>query len=112
MATTVAEIVWLKGLFKELETEIRLPIRVFCDSKAAIQITAHPIFHERTKHFDIDCHFVREKIVEGLIQTHYINTKDQPADLLTKGLCKPLHETFINKLGMKNIFSYSKLEGE
>ncbi|XP_069144617.1 uncharacterized mitochondrial protein AtMg00810-like [Solanum lycopersicum] len=112
MATTVAEIVWLKGLFKELETEIRLPIRLFCDSKAAIQIADHPIFHERNKHFDIDYHFVREKIVEGLIQTHYINTKDQPADLLTKGLCKPQHEAFINKLGMKNIFSYSKLEGE
>lgn len=52
-------------------------------------------------------HFVREKILEGLIQTHYINTKDQPADLLTKGLCKPQHEAFINKLGMKNVFSYS-----
>ena len=112
MATTVVEIVWLKGLFKELETEIRLPIRLFCDSKAAIQIATHPTFHERTKHFDIDCHIVREKILEGLIQIHYINTKDQPADLLTKGLCKPQHEAFIHKLGMKNIFSYSKLEGE
>ena len=89
MATTVAEIVWLKGLFKELGTEISLPIKLFCDSKVAIQIAVHPIFHERTKRFDIDCHFVREIFLEGLIQTHYINTKDQPTDLLTKELCKP-----------------------
>lgn len=55
----------MKGLFKELGTEFNLPIRLFCDSKATIQIVTHPFFHERTKHFDIDCPFVREKILEG-----------------------------------------------
>ncbi|XP_069152937.1 uncharacterized mitochondrial protein AtMg00810-like [Solanum lycopersicum] len=107
MATTVAEIVWLKGLFSELGMEIKVPVKVFCDNKAAIQIAAHPIFHERTKHFDIDCHFVREKILEGLIQTQHLGTRDQQADILTKGLCKPQHEEMINKLGMKNVFSNS-----
>ena len=105
MATTVAEIVWLKGLFSELGMEIKVPVKVFCDNKVAIQIAAHPIFRERTKHFDIDCHFVREKILEGLIQTQHLGTRDQQADILTKGLCKPQHEEMINKLGMKNVFS-------
>ena len=67
MATTVAEIIWLKGLFTELGVEVKQPVQLFCDSEATIQIAAHPIFHERTKHFDIDCHFVREKIMDGLI---------------------------------------------
>lgn len=103
MATTVAKLVWLKGLFKEFGIEVNLHTRLFCDSKAAIQIAAHPIFHESPKHFDIDCHFVR------LIQTQM---REQQADLLTKGLCKPQHETLIGKLGMKNIISYSEFEGE
>ena len=98
-------------MFKELGVEVKLPIQLFCDSKAAIQIAAHPIFHERTKHFDIDCHFVREKIMNGLIQTQHIGTKEQQADILTKGLCKPQHELLIDKLGMKNIFFNSQLEG-
>ncbi|KAM3232003.1 hypothetical protein P3L10_017362 [Capsicum annuum] len=76
MATTVAEIIWLTGLFKELRAGIEKPVTPFCDSKAAIQIVAHPIFHERTKHFDIDCHFVREKIQDKLITTQHIGTRE------------------------------------
>ena len=77
MTTTVAEIVWLKGLFRKLGMNIKLPVKVFCENKVAIQIAAYPIFHERTKHFDIDCHCVREKILEGLIQTQYLGTREQ-----------------------------------
>ena len=112
MVTTVAEIIWLKGLFNELGVEVKQPVQLFCDSEATIQIAAHPIFHERTKHFDIDCHFVREKIMDELIQTQHIGTKEQQADILTKGLCKPQHELLIDKLAMKNIFFNSQLEGE
>lgn len=69
MATIVTEITQLKGLFKELDIEAEVPIQLFCDSKAAIHIASHPLFHDKTKYIDIDCHFVREKIQEGLIQT-------------------------------------------
>lgn len=62
MASTVAEITCLTGLFKELGVNVNMLVDLFCDSKAAIQIVANPIFHERTKHIDIDCHFAREKI--------------------------------------------------
>ncbi|XP_016512829.1 putative mitochondrial protein AtMg00810 isoform X1 [Nicotiana tabacum] len=104
MAATVAEVTWLVGLFGELGIAVTNPVQLFYDSKAAIQIATHPIFHERTKHFDIDCHFVREKIQSGQIQTQHIGTKEQPADLLTTSLCKPQHEYLISKLGMKNLF--------
>lgn len=57
LVSTVAEIVWLVGLFRELPADIKVPVFLFCDSKSAIQISANNVFHERTKHIDIDCHF-------------------------------------------------------
>lgn len=61
MTSTTAEIVWLIGLFCELGIKLQLHVRLLCDSKTVIEIAANSIFHERTKHIDIDCHFIREK---------------------------------------------------
>ncbi|XP_015162288.1 uncharacterized mitochondrial protein AtMg00810-like [Solanum tuberosum] len=77
IASTVAEIVWVVGLFTELGITLTLPVFVHCDSKSAIQIAANPVFHERTKHIDIDCHFIHEKILQGLIETVYLSTTEQ-----------------------------------
>ncbi|XP_015160754.1 uncharacterized mitochondrial protein AtMg00810-like [Solanum tuberosum] len=104
MANSAAEITWLVGLFKEFGVHIELPVTMVCDSKAAIQIAANPIFHERTKRIDIDCHHVREKICQGLLKTQYTNTMDQLTDLLTKGLGKAQHQLLMNDLGMMNLF--------
>lgn len=104
MVAIVAEVVWLTGLFKEPGTDLVQPVQLHCDSKAAIQIAAHLIFHERAKHIHIDCHFLREKIVQGLIQTQHIRTTEQLTDLLTKGLYKIQHEYLLGNLGMKDVF--------
>lgn len=101
MTTCAAEITWLIGLYKELGVKVDLPVNVIYDSKAAIQIAANPIFHKMTKHIDIDCDFVREKIC---LETEHINTKDQLADLLTKGLGKTQHSLLLSQLGMKKVF--------
>ncbi|KAM3363277.1 putative mitochondrial protein like [Capsicum galapagoense] len=61
MATAVSEMVWLVGLLEDLGILLNKLITLCCDNKAAMQITANPIYHERTKHIEIDCHFVREK---------------------------------------------------
>ncbi|XP_055806912.1 secreted RxLR effector protein 161-like [Solanum dulcamara] len=75
MARAVAEIIWWVGLLKELRMDITTPVRLCYDTKSAIQITSNPIFHKRTKHIEIDCHFVREKLKDGLIKTEYVGTK-------------------------------------
>lgn len=106
-----AEIVWVTNLFQELGIKLLGPASVHCDSKAAIQIAANPVFHERTKHIEIDCHFIREKIQAGLIKTNYIHTKDQQADLLTKALGRSQHELLVAKLGFLNLFNRSSLRG-
>ncbi|GMI70425.1 cysteine-rich RLK (RECEPTOR-like protein kinase) 8 [Hibiscus trionum] len=104
MAMTTSEIVWLKGLLKDLGNESEEPVTVFCDSKAALQIAANSVFHERTKHIEIDCHFVREKIQKGIIRTDYIPSAEQLADIMTKALGVQQHKYLMNKLGIKDVF--------
>lgn len=105
MAAVVAEIIWVTGLLEELRVKVQKPVHLHCDSKAAIQIAANPIFHERTKHIKMDCHFVRERIKAGLITSNYIPSKQQLADLITKGLGTVQHQLLLSKLGVLNVFN-------
>ncbi|XP_038698406.1 uncharacterized mitochondrial protein AtMg00810-like [Tripterygium wilfordii] len=84
MAAAVSELQWIYHLFQEIQIEIELPMVLHCDSQATIHIANNPVFHERTKHIDIDCHFTREKIQQGLISLSYVKSEKQPADVLTK----------------------------
>ena len=86
MTAVVSEFVWLKDLLKDLSISHDHPALLYCDSKVAIHIAANPVYHERTKHIELDCHFVREKIQDGLVKTFHVSTKHQLADLLTKPL--------------------------
>ncbi|XP_019069809.1 uncharacterized mitochondrial protein AtMg00810-like [Solanum lycopersicum] len=111
LATTISELMWLLGLLKEIGTKIQVPFQVYSDSKAAIHIAGNPVYHERIKHIEIDCHFIREKLQKGLIKVEYIHTKEQPVDVLTKGLSRLQHEHLLSKLGVLNIFAPPSLKG-
>ena len=74
MAQSTCEIMWLHKLLMEVSIKTSVPTKLWCDNQAVLHIVSNPIFHERTKHIEIDCHFVREKIQLSLIATEYVKT--------------------------------------
>lgn len=94
------EAIWLQGLLQHLTGEQPQATIIYCDNQGAIALAKNPQFHARTKHIDIQHHFVREKVAEGKVQLSYIPTDKQIADGLTKALPKDRFVQFRKALGL------------
>ena len=77
--------------------------RLLCDNKAAISISENPIQHDRTKHVEVDRHFIKEKIDEGLIELPFVRSEDQLADILTKIVNGRIFHDALSKLGIGDL---------
>ncbi|XP_050258980.1 uncharacterized mitochondrial protein AtMg00810-like [Quercus robur] len=86
MAIVTSEIVWLISLFKTFGLEHNQAASLYYDSKVALYTTTNPAYHERTKHIEVDCHFIREKIQAGIIKAFHVPLRHQVADFFTKAL--------------------------
>ena len=103
-ALGICEVLWIKRLLEDLKIQVPQPLKLYCDNKSAIAIAHNPVLHDRTKHVEIDKHFIKEKLENGQICMPYLPTSEQIADCLTKGLPKNQFEKLVCKLGLEDIF--------
>uniref|UniRef100_A0A2N9I442 Integrase catalytic domain-containing protein n=1 Tax=Fagus sylvatica TaxID=28930 RepID=A0A2N9I442_FAGSY len=105
MAHTTCELTWLRTVLQEFGLLIQGPTPLYCDNQAAIHIASNPVFHERTKHIEVDCHFVRSKVESKDIITPFVPSGSQLADIFTKALPKNAIDSICSKLGVIDIYS-------
>ncbi|RVW42410.1 Retrovirus-related Pol polyprotein from transposon RE1 [Vitis vinifera] len=98
MAQGICEGIWLNRLLEELRVPLKHPMVLYCDNQAAISIAKNPVHHDRTKHVEIDRHFIKEKIEEGVFKVSYTPTNCQTADILTKALARVNFEDLTENL--------------
>ncbi|GJS47068.1 hypothetical protein Tco_0597189 [Tanacetum coccineum] len=99
-----ANILWMKSQLTDYDI-IYEKVPIFCDNTSAITISNNPVLHSRTKHIDIRYHFIRDHILKGDIELHFIPTQYQLDDIFTKPLDEPTFKRLIVELGMLNIDS-------
>lgn len=90
LANGAAEATWIQSLLKELHVMQSRPPVLWCDNLGATYLSSNPVFHARTKHIEVDFHFVREKVALGNLDVRHIASGDQIADIFTKRATKQM----------------------
>jgi len=105
MATTQAckEAMWWRYFLTELGLPPKGPTVIYSDSQGSIALAKNPEHHDRTKHIDIQYHFIRHQVTVGTVALQYISTEDMVADVLTKPLSKERHRMLITRMGVEAV---------
>ena len=105
MAKGLRELLWLRNLLIEVGFPPHSAMNLFCDNKAAIDISHNPIQHDRTKHVEVDRHFIKQNLEEKIIQFPFAKSEDQLADILTKAISSRNFNDSLDKLGVIDIYT-------
>ena len=95
------EFLWIRQLLTDLRRPTYVPRILFTDNQGAIALAKNPQYHARTKHIDIQLHFIRQCVNNGQIDLEYCPTEDMIADIMTKALGKEKHGKFVDMMGMR-----------
>jgi hypothetical protein len=77
---------WIRTLLKAIGIYLSQPPILWCDNVSALAIASNPVFHARTKHIEVDFHFIRERVLHKDLVVKFVSTTDQLADIFTKSL--------------------------
>ncbi|KAL9250347.1 Retrovirus-related Pol polyprotein from transposon RE1-like protein [Drosera capensis] len=112
VANVVSESCWLRNLLVELHCPIHKATLVYCDNVSAIYLSGKPVQHQRTKHIEMDIHFVCEKVAKGQVRVLHVPSRHQIADIFTKGLPLILFEDFQDSLSVINVVNEDHAEDQ
>ncbi|GJW88612.1 ribonuclease H-like domain-containing protein [Tanacetum coccineum] len=105
VTNVVAETCWLRNLLRELHTPLSSATLVYCDNVSAVYLSCNLVQHQRTKHIEIDIHFVRDLVAAGQVRVLHVLSRYQFADIFTKGLPSALFEEFRSSLSVRSPFA-------
>ncbi|GKV02057.1 hypothetical protein SLEP1_g14541 [Rubroshorea leprosula] len=98
LGDTTSELLSLRWLLEDMGIPQPSSTDLYCDNQSAIKIAHNDVFHERTKHIEVDCHFIRHHVAQGTVHLVFIGSADQPADLFTKAHFPRRFRTLLSKL--------------
>lgn len=105
MALATAELIWIESLLTEIGFPLQSPPVLWCDNMGAGSLASNPVFHARTKHIEIDLHFVRDRVLAKKLDVRYVESAFQVADILTKPLPVQPFNDFCSKLVLHQALS-------
>ena len=105
MAHTASEMLRLLFLLRDLGVGVPTPMQMYSDNQAAIYIASNPVFHEHTKHIEVDCHFIWDLLMKKQIVTTFVCSDDWLGDIFTKPLARASFQQLSFKLGMFNLYA-------
>ncbi|KAK9941746.1 hypothetical protein M0R45_007441 [Rubus argutus] len=98
MADTTSEIMWLSLLLQDLHIQLEDIPTLHCDNVSALALATNPVYHSKLKHIEVDVHFTRVQVKKGSLKLKFVTSREQLADLFTKGLCSPQHSFICSSL--------------
>lgn len=107
MACAVCKIIWLLSFLSKLHQQHSQPSLLFFDNQTILHIATNPVYHEKTKHIELDYHLIREKIHAKNIKTLHVSLVHQVAEMLTKPLASPSFLSLLSKMNIHNIYNSS-----